>query len=569
MDKATAMAANFKSSKGFLDFVRTEQNHGLLSSRWINNDLKPTTPAQRTWTWYHLPLFWAGLAFGTTGWNVASSLIAVGLSWQYALCSCILGSAIAAFAVTALARPGARYHIGYPVGLRAVMGMYGSFVFVCLRLMTGLFWFGIQTYSGANLISTCFLCMFGSSWKNFENTLPLSADITSKQLVCFFVAWIIQMPLLFVHPSKIQWFFTLKGLVMPFATFGLFGWCMAHGKGITTIDNHSLVKSSDDVPLGWAVMAGINTIMGTLASLAVTQSDLSRYCRKPSDAGWLQGLAVFVSKTLVFFLGLAATASIQGAWGKAYWNVWDLLNAILDHYWTASARTAVFVVSLAFYFSAIGSNIGTNTIAFGADLTGLMPRYMTIVRGQILCCFLGIALVPWKILASAQNFVTFLGSMPIFFGPLAAIMITDYFYARRGNIHIVSLYQGEKGAIYWYTFGVNWRGVAAWIGGFVLGLPGLVGRFHPDAVGDAAKNIYRMGWLITFVTSAVLYAVLVTLFPVQVYPARYEGTSRSFEYLGKTDGFFDDEMVVFIEGTVPNDDDDLEKKAAEVTETKI
>lgn len=37
---------------------------------------------QRTWLWYHLPLFWGGIAFGTTGWNVASSLIAVGLVRQ-------------------------------------------------------------------------------------------------------------------------------------------------------------------------------------------------------------------------------------------------------------------------------------------------------------------------------------------------------------------------------------------------------------------------------------------------------------------------------------------------------
>lgn len=210
---------------------------------------------------------------------------------------------------------------------------------------------------------------------------------------------------------------------MPIATFALFGWCMAEGHGISTIGNE-LTKSANGVPLGWAVVAGINAVMGSLASLMVTQPDLSRYCRKVSDAGWLQGLAVFVSKCLVFFLGLAATASIQGAWGKAYWNIWDLLGAILDHYWTAGARTAVFLVSFSFYLSAIGSNIGTNTIAFGADLTGIIPKYMTIVRGQVLCCVLGVALVPWKILASAEAFVTFLGSMPIFFGPLAAVRVS-------------------------------------------------------------------------------------------------------------------------------------------------
>jgi NCS1 family nucleobase:cation symporter-1 len=65
-------------------------------------------------------------------------------------------------------------------------------------------------------------------------------------------------------------------------------------------------------------MDGINVIMGSLSPMLVNQPDLARYCRKPRDAGWLQGAAVFVSKVVVFFLGLASTASIQGKWGTAY-----------------------------------------------------------------------------------------------------------------------------------------------------------------------------------------------------------------------------------------------------------
>jgi NCS1 family nucleobase:cation symporter-1 len=220
--------------------------------------------------------------------------------------------------------------------------------------------------------------------------LPESADISTKQLICFFIAWLLQVPFFFIHPSRIQWFFTFKGIIMPIATFGLFGWCMAEGRGISTIGNE-LTKPADGVPLGWAIVAGINAIMGSLASLIVTQPDLSRYCRKVSDAGWLQGLCVFISKCLVFFLGLAATASIQGAWGKAYWNIWDLLDAVLDHYWTAGARCAVFLVAFAFYCSAIGSNIGTNTIAFGADLTGVhdyRPWTDSLLRFGCLSCTL-------------------------------------------------------------------------------------------------------------------------------------------------------------------------------------
>ncbi|RKU43751.1 hypothetical protein DL546_006179 [Coniochaeta pulveracea] len=418
------------------------------------------------------------------------------------------------------------------------MGMYGSYFFVVLRLLTGVCWFGIQTYSGGNLIATCLLCMFGQSWRDFSNSLPLSASVTSKQLLCFFIAWIIQVPLFFIHPTKIQWFFTVKGILMPITTFALFGWCVSQGAGFSHVDSSKLVSTSAQLPLGWSIMAGINTILGSLASLVVSQPDLARYAHKPSDAGWPQGLAMFACKVLVFFLGLASTASIQAAWGKAYWNVWDLLNAILDHHWNAGARCAIFLVSLMFYFSAVGTNIGTNTIAFGADLTGLMPRYMTIRRGQVLCAVLGVAIVPWKILASAQNFVSFLGAVPIFFAPLSAIMVVDYCYARRGNLHVPSLFVGEPGALYWFTYATNWRGIFAWCCGAVMGLPGMVGVFAPSLVSLAAKNMYRLGWLLTFTTAAVVYAACVTFFPVQVYPERYAGEPRTFEYMAKNDGYF-------------------------------
>ncbi|KAJ9494342.1 hypothetical protein H2202_010125 [Exophiala xenobiotica] len=230
--------------------------------------------------------------------------------------------------------------------------------------------------------------------------------------------------------------------------------------------------------------------MGSLASLIVTQPDLSRYCRKVSDAGWLQGLCVFISKCLVFFLGLAATASIQGAWGKAYWNIWDLLDAILDHYWTAGARCAVFL-----------------------------------------------------------------------------LMIVDYYWVRRGNLHTPSLFKGKKGDLYFFTRGFNLRAYFAWLTGFLFGLPGMIGRFHPTAVNEAAKNMYRMGWPLTFTVTSVTYAALVYFLPVQIYPESHANTPTTFEYLGKRDCFFEDDVdedLVRIHGVEATED-----KAPVISEAKL
>lgn len=126
---------------------------------------------------------------------------------------------------------------------------------------------------------------------------------------------------------------------------------------------------------------------------------------------------------------------------------------------------------------------------------------------------------------------------------LSQIIIFDYIVARKGNIHVPSLYDGSKGGLYWFKSGVNWAGVFAWIGGTVMGLPGLVGQYQPKIVSQAAKNMYMMGWVLTFVTSAVIYVVLITIFKVKVYPPGFEQTPKEYEWMAKEgrDGFFEGE----------------------------
>jgi NCS1 family nucleobase:cation symporter-1 len=101
-----------------------------------------------------------------------------------------------------------------------------------------------------------------------------------------------------------------------------------------------------------------------------------------------------------------------------------LNEAILDHHWTAAARCGVFLVSFSFCFSVVGTNVGGNTIPFGSDISGLFPRYMTIRRGQVICAVVGVCLVPWKLIATAQKFLTFLGSYNIFMAPLCGVSMS-------------------------------------------------------------------------------------------------------------------------------------------------
>src|SRR2546426_6257074 len=87
---------------------------------------------------------------------------------------------------------------------------------------------------------------------------------------------------------------------------------------------------------------------------------------------------------------------------------------------------------------------------------------------------MGIALMPWKLLANYKTFILgWLGGYAAFLGPVAAIMICDYFLVRKRNLQVEDLYL--RGGVYEYSRGFNWRAVAALALGAGTALVGLAG----------------------------------------------------------------------------------------------
>jgi NCS1 family nucleobase:cation symporter-1 len=98
----------------------------------------------------------------------------------------------------------------------------------------------------------------------------------------------------------------------------------------------------------------------------------------------------------------------------------------------------------------------------------------------------------WKILASAANFLAFLGGYTIFLGPMTSILIVEfvspqlptpsphalmphsYFIVRRGNVSVPDMYNFHGMYRYSPRYASNWRAVVAFIIGCVPPLPGFV-----------------------------------------------------------------------------------------------
>lgn len=167
------------------------------------------------------------------------------------------------------------------------------------------------------------------------------------------------MPLLSVPIPKVRLLFTIKSVVLPPIVIGLFVFCMLQarhsGGSAGTFEKSGTLSGST---LAWAMLGGINSVMGKTSTSIVNQPDLARYARNKTAPMWSQLIALPIGNTLCATLGIFGASAIRTAWGQLIWNPWDLCTAILQRYPNNGARAGVAVVSLGFIFSIIGSNLG-------------------------------------------------------------------------------------------------------------------------------------------------------------------------------------------------------------------
>lgn len=538
---------------------------------WYNRDLLPTPEKERTWGVYHFLFFYFTTSLTPSSYTLGSTLVNQGLLWWHGLICAVIGSFFLSIILVLNSRGPAVYHLGFPTIARAAAGMYGSYFFIFIRVSVATIYFAVQTFFAGNLMNVLLRCIFGYKWVELKNTLPLSGGITSQGLISFILVWLIQLPLVFMHPKIQRHLYTVKMVTTTTALFGVFGYCVRKAGG--TLGSPELLSANTvhGTDLVWGVIGGINSIMGALCPILINTGDVVRYSKKPADAAWIQSFAVLFSKVLITFMGCATTSAAREFLGETFWNPWDLYHALLDLNWSASMRTGIFFASLGMIIALIAVNVGTNSLPVGADITGMFPKYVTIVRGQVICWFLCPLIVPWKIVSSGAGFLAFLGSYSVMLCPIAATMIYDYFFIRKGNLHVPSFYDTEKTGVYWYNkTGTNWRAMAAWVMGFGIAISGVSNSVTPGSIGQAAINMYRLGFLLSFTTAFVAYGVICFIFPVKpALPFNMDIKTVKFEEMGPSHGFMGGESLATITGEALDDYSVGTTSSRQVDETSV
>lgn len=253
--------------------------------------------------------------------------------------------------------------------------------------------------------------------------------------------------------------------------------------------------------------------IANFATLIVNDPDFSRFAGKPRDALWSQLFTIPVGFGVTSFIGIIVSSSSTVIYGgEPIWDPLVLLERFVDD-GGSGQRFGVFVIAAAFALAQLGTNIAANSVSAGTDLTALLPRWINIRRGGYICAAVGLAMCPYTLLTDSNQFTTYLSAYSVFLSSIAGVMISDYYFVRRGYMEVKELYDARPASPYFFTWGINFRAYAAYIAGILINVVGFAGAVGND-VPIGAQYLYNVNFFGGFGVSAFIYWLLCRLFPI-------------------------------------------------------
>lgn len=461
---------------------RTDEFRGRLTPdpRLYNPDLAPTEPHQRTWgTWNYIAL-WFSMSMEVTTYMLASSLIAGGMSWKQAIATIFLGNLIVLIPMLLNAHAGAKYGIPFPVFVRASFGPRGANIPAILRAVVACGWFGIQSWIGGQAIA------------QMVNVLaPSTASLPWVVPVCFMAFWLLNMVVVWRGVESIR---RLQSFSVPFmllmsALLLGFMWRKAGGFGPMLAAPSRFHTRTE---FWHFFLPSLTAMVGYWATLSLNIPDFTRFTRNQESQLVGQGFGLPVAMVLYSALGIVVTSASTVVFGQPIWSPVELLGRFHQPF-------AAFLGLIALLVATLNVNIGANVVGPSNDFSNLAPRQISFRTGGLITGFLGLAMMPWKLMATFGSYIFgWLVGYSGLLGPVAGIMVADYFLIRRTRLDTASLY--HRGGTYEYRSGFNPVAILALVAGVGAAL---VGRFVPSLA-----FLYEYAWFLGFFLSGTLYAAL-------------------------------------------------------------
>ncbi len=453
----------------------------IRSSSLYNEDLAPISSSRRSWSTYNYAALWIAMSVNIPTYMLASGMIAGGMSWRQAIFTVFLGNILVLAPMLLNAHAGAKYGIPFPVFARASFGVLGANVPAILRALVACGWFGIQTWIGGEAINAMIVALV-PSWR----------DYPAGVWICFAGFWLLHVIVIMRGIRTIKF---LQGITAPFLLVigvALLAWAVVKAGGFGTM----LAAPSKFQTFGeffHFFIPSLTGVVGFWATVALNIPDFTRYARSQRAQVLGQALGLPTTMTFYSFIGVAVTSATAIIFGQAIWDPVQVLARLGN-------PIAVVIAMLALLLATLNVNVAANLVSPSNDFSNLSPRLISFRTGGLITCVVGVAVFqPWKLLASYSSYIFgWLVGYSGFLGPIAGVMICDYFVVRKKILLVEDLYL--RRGFYEFSGGINWRAMAALAAGAGLAFIGLV--------VPSLRVLYDYAWFVGFGMSFIVYWIL-------------------------------------------------------------
>ncbi len=472
----------------------------------INQDLRPTTPEERTWGTRHMASLWIGMVACVPTYMLAGGLIELGMNWWQAVLTVGLGNLIVLVPMLLCGHAGARYGIPFPVLARASFGTRGANVAALLRGLVACGWFGIQTWIGGSAIYQLTAALFGGG----SSALPLGGPdlpvlgINLAELACFLAFWLLQVVIVWRGMESIKVLESWAAPLLIVMGLGLLAWAYSRADGfgaMLSVPSQFGPGGAREGQFLGVFLPGLTGMVGFWATLSLNIPDFTRYAtgQRAQVLGQAIGLPVFMM--LFSFIGVAVTAATVVIFGEPIPDPTVLLGRL-------DGGVAVFLSLVALTLATLSTNLAANVVSPANALVNLDPRRFSFRAGGLVAALLGAVILPWKLIESSQGYIfTWLVGYSALLGPIGGIVLADYYLLRRTTLDVEALYRHD--GLYGYQNGYNLAALIALVIGVAPNVPGfLAAAGWVSDVPALFDSLYVYSWFVGFVLAGATYLLM-------------------------------------------------------------
>ncbi|MCY7262373.1 NCS1 family nucleobase:cation symporter-1 [Pseudomonas protegens] len=470
----------------------------VLDSPRYNHDIAPTQVQERTWNKWHITALWIGMSICVPTYTLGGVLTAYfGLSVGEALLAILLANIVVLVPLTLNAFAGTKYGIPFPVLLRSSFGIIGSNVPCLIRALVACGWFGIQTMFGGLAIHL-FLGSIFEGWKALGGT---------GEVIGFMIFWTLNLWVVLRGAESIKWLETLSAPLLVAVGIGLLVWALP------SVSLTELLAIPPKRPEGASVtgyfMAGLTAMVGFWATLSLNIPDFSRYAKSQKDQILGQIFGLPLTMFLFAALGVVMTAASVKLVGVTVSDPVSLIGHIQSPGWVALAMALIIIATLS-------TNTAANIVSPTNDFQNLAPKLIGRTTAVILTGLVGLALMGHELLKKLGLLISDVSLETVYsnwllgysslLGPIAGIMVVDYFLIKKQRLELAGLYRDDVYPAW------NWHGFIA------FGVPVALTLM---SLGSSAFNwFYSYGWFTGSALGGLIYYGLCTWRSTQVATAK-------------------------------------------------